>query len=226
MIPGTIPMFSAGGGPSDFEFFTASGTFNVPATVSEVWVFLAGGGGGGGGVIMGGTDQGVGTSGPGGYGGLSVGYVSVTSGSSISVTVGAGGNGSNGNYPGYNGGTSNFGAYMSATGGQGGGDRTNPYTGASGTGSGGSILNSNISTGSWATVINNMLANWAGDVDYSDINVLKNDSTTSYNASLYAQQWTTAQTVYRPGTRGLGTTGYTSFGRGGFEGVCLVAWNV
>lgn len=229
MIPGTIPMISAGGGPSNFEFFTASGTFSVPTSVSEVWVFLAGGGGGSGGVLTGGTDQGTGTSGSGGYGGLSVGYLSTIPGSSISVTIGSGGSGGNAGAYGYSGGTSVF-SSMSASGGLGGEGAFGAFVGvdgASGSGSGGSILNTNISTGSWTTVINNMLANWVGVADYSDIEVVRDDSTIGYSGSQSAQQWTTAQTTYRPGARG-NSTGYTynSAGRGGFEGVCLVVWNV
>lgn len=232
MVPGTVPFFATGGGPSDFEFFTASGTFNVPASVSEVWVFLAGGGGGSGGVLTGGTDQGTASSGSGGVGGLSIGYLTVTPGSSISVTVGAGGSGGNAGGNGYSGGTSTF-SSMTATGGGGGGSNFNAYTGSPGSGSGGSILSgwsfyypSNITNSLWSTYINNMLANWVGVVDYSNIEVLRDDNTTGYSGVQAAQQWTTAQTTYRPGTRGNSRTGYTVAGRGGFEGVCLLAWNV
>jgi len=106
------------------QTFTSSGTFTMPSGCGNVSVNLvAGGGGGGGGEGFGG----------GGGGGYTNWTTSLSGGTSVSVTVGAGGypgvgdnNGSNqgavancGGHPGNGcpGGTSSFGGYISATGG-------------------------------------------------------------------------------------------------------------
>jgi hypothetical protein len=105
----------AGGGAfSNVQLFTSSGTFNVPAGVSVIGVIVIGGGGGGG-------YNNFGTSGAvGGWGGLEAGCISVTAGGSVTVTVGAGGNGATSNGgSGGTGGTTTVGA-ISATGGSGG----------------------------------------------------------------------------------------------------------
>ena len=106
------------------QTFTASGTFTVPAGVTEVQVALIVGGGGGGG--------GAGVS----YGGAGGGAAQVkflqtvsglTAGEQIPVTVGAGGAGGAGGSGqsgcgsrGSSGGTSSFGAYITSNGGSGG----------------------------------------------------------------------------------------------------------
>jgi hypothetical protein len=105
------------GGGMKHQIFTSSGTFTVPSGVTSVLVTLIGGGGGG--------SKGRGTDAPGSGGGSGGVYyrtpVTVTSGSSISVTIGAGGAGGAGTtYNGSAGGTSSFGTYLSATGGAGG----------------------------------------------------------------------------------------------------------
>ena len=93
------------------QTFTSSGTFNVPAGVTSVKVEVIGGGGAGGGVSGGAADGG------GGNGGYAEEIVSVTPSTGVSVTIGAGGVAAGGN-----GGTSSFGAFLSATGGNGGSD--------------------------------------------------------------------------------------------------------
>lgn len=92
-----------------YQKFTSSGTFSVPSHVSRVYVRGKAGGGGGnnGTVSMGG-----------GAGGEFEGWVTVTPGSTVTVTIGAGGTSNN---PGSNGGTTSFGSLASATGGKGGG---------------------------------------------------------------------------------------------------------
>lgn len=94
------------------EYFTSSGTFNVPATITEVEVELVGGGGAGSSETP--------LAGGGGAGGYATKKVTTTPGSNITVTVGSGGNIILFN-PGEAGGSSSFGAFVSATGGQGGG---------------------------------------------------------------------------------------------------------
>lgn len=110
-------------GFTNVQTFTAAGTnsWTVPAGVTACFVEIWGGGAGGNGVG--------GSSSPCYGGGYSARHVTgLVPGSSISVTVGAGGAGASGN--GATGGTSSFGAYASATGGA--------YN-AAGNGSGGEI---------------------------------------------------------------------------------------
>ena len=115
------------------KIFTSSGTFTVPAGVTEVYVSMCGGGGGGGG---GGSNS---KGGPGGGAGA---YfkkpVTVTPGATYTITVGAGGAGGAGSttvngQPGQAGGTSSFGSLLSATGGGGGGGATQSSDGTKGT---------------------------------------------------------------------------------------------
>ncbi len=150
------------------QIFTASGVFTPPAGVTRVRVVAIGGGAGGGGGHQGG----------GGSGYLAYGTYDISG--SVAVTVGAGGAGApgaaNNSQPsGTNGGTSSFGAFLTAAGGQttpggntrgghggsGGGGSGNAGTGAAG-GSFGS--NGNASTyvggtgqGSWAAALNSAL---------------------------------------------------------------------
>lgn len=125
-------------GPNS-QLFTSSGTFTVPAGVTNIMVTVVGGGGGG---SWGWGDACVPYyGGGGGVGGVAGGYLSVTPGSTFTVTVGAGGAGSNtGN--GSAGGTSSFGSAFTATGG-GAGTRAsgNNYGvfGANGSGTGATL---------------------------------------------------------------------------------------
>lgn len=98
--------------------FTSTGATNwtVPDGVHRVFVQVWGGGGGGGGV---------GTGGGGAAGGTGAqhraGFVDVTPGNVITVTVGTGGPGGNGTpSSGSNGGSSSFGSAITAVGGRGG----------------------------------------------------------------------------------------------------------
>lgn len=141
-----------------FQAYTTAGTytFTVPAGVTKLFLDVIGAGGGGGSTDP--ADNRIG--GCGGAGGRSRGVVTVTPGQTITVTVGAGGDGAAaGGNDGSPGGTSSFGAYMSATGGKPGygtktsltdGSNTSLYT-VSGIGSGGAI-NEGLGDGSrgWA----------------------------------------------------------------------------
>jgi len=127
--------------PSNYLEFTSSGSFTVPVNIGRVFVRVWGGGGGGGGVLSTGAYSASGGAAGGGY---SEGYVSVTAGQVIAITVGAGGTGgagtpSNGSV----GGTSSFGSFISATGGAGGLLAGNggvaSSQGAGGTGTGGGL---------------------------------------------------------------------------------------
>jgi hypothetical protein len=124
------------------QYFFASGTFTVPAGVTQVEVEVWGGGGGGGATADGTSGSIAGNAGGGGGGGA---YcrkriTGLTPGATVAVTVGAGG-ASVANNAGGNGGTSSFGAYCSCTGGSGGpwGVNTIAPGGLGGTASGGDI---------------------------------------------------------------------------------------
>lgn len=137
---------AAGGGGGRGQVLTSSGTFTVPAGVTAVKVTVIGGGGGSGGALWNsywGSSQ---SSGAGG-GGTAIKYITgLTPGSTVSVTVGAGGSAGGASSNGGSGGTSSFGAYCSATGGGGtaygfynNGTYSNNARGTPGTASGGDI---------------------------------------------------------------------------------------
>ena len=123
-------------GLASVQVFTSSGTWNRPSGIKKVKVIVTGGGGGGGG---GGSSWNHGAGG--GAGGTAIEFIDVSSTASVTVTVGAKGNGGTYNTVGSNGGTSSFGSFCSATGGRGGQKAaTSPYTSHNtGVGSGGDI---------------------------------------------------------------------------------------
>ena len=109
---------AGGGGFSNMQVFTASGTFTIPAGVIKIMVVVRGGGGGGG-SGNGGLGFGQGGSG-GGYG---KGIFTVVPATVYAVTVGTGGIGAATTtcLTGGAGGATSFGTLISATGGGGGG---------------------------------------------------------------------------------------------------------
>jgi hypothetical protein len=107
-------------------YTSGSSTWTAPTGVTKVRVTLFGGGGGG-----------YSGCGEGGNGGFAYGIYTVTPGTGYTVTVGAGGNGK-GAGTAQAGGTSSFGALISATG---GGAGTVSGFGTSGAGSNGNIRN-------------------------------------------------------------------------------------
>ncbi len=114
------------------QTFTTSGTWNRPSGCTRVKVYVIAAGGAGGGAVA--TSSGQCSAGGGGAGGgMAMEEIDVTSTSSATVTVGAGGTGASG-ASGGSGGTSSFGAFCSATGGAGGNAST---AGSSDSGSGG-----------------------------------------------------------------------------------------
>ena len=111
----------------DSTTFNSSGTFTVPSGIDTIYVTAAGGGGGGAN----------GTSGTGGAGGGGAAYVksqkiSVTAGSSISITIGEGGKGGSASTS-TDGGTTTIGSYFTLNGGK---SAANGGTGGTGTGTG------------------------------------------------------------------------------------------
>lgn len=113
--------------------FSTSRVWTVPAGVKEAVVHCYGGGGGGG-------PQTSFTGGSGGGGGYCMGKVSLTPGDSITITVGAGGQGTT-NTTRNSGGASSFGALLVANGGQGGiaGSSSGNNAGSGGAATGGEV---------------------------------------------------------------------------------------
>jgi len=120
-----------GGGMESMQVFTSSGTWTKPSGITKVKVTVVGGGGGGGGEVNNVS------AGGGAGGGTAVKFIDVSSISSETVTIGAGGADST-TADGAAGGTSSFGSHCSATGGGGGQATENPDVSAvGGAGSGG-----------------------------------------------------------------------------------------
>jgi len=118
-------------GGMNYQEFLTSGTFTVPAGVTKIVATLYGGGGGGQG----------GSGAAGGSGGYGVALITVTPGSSISITVGSGGGGA---APGVGsaggtGGTTTVGSFATATGGAGA-----PWNGGNGSSGTFSVANGAI----------------------------------------------------------------------------------
>ena len=125
------PASAVGSTPVNREIFNSSGTWTVPAGVSQITVFVWGAGGGAGGSESGGSGNYCAMSGQGGGGGAyAQATISVTSGDTYNITVGKGGlggaahtaNSCGGEFgsPGTTGGSSSFGSLIIAGGGSGG----------------------------------------------------------------------------------------------------------
>lgn len=115
-------------GPASMQVFSSSGTWNKPANIRRILVRLVGAGGGGSGHGEGG-----------GAGGYSEKIIDVSSISSVSVTVGTGGNGTFYANAGTGGTSTSFGGYLSATAGNGANTSHQHCGGLPGLGSGGDI---------------------------------------------------------------------------------------
>lgn len=110
---------AAGGGVTQkVQEFTSTGTFVTPSNCSSVQVFLVGGGGGGGYINSNGGDAG---GGGGGGGEVISRTISVTPGTSYTVTIGGGGSGATSYVSGGVGTSTTFGSLVTAFPGGGGG---------------------------------------------------------------------------------------------------------
>jgi len=196
------------------EEFNASGTFILPAGVTEVLALVVGGGAGGGGA--GTNDNSTANQDTGGAGGLSFGTYAIAG--NTAVTVGNGGSGSD-TLGGSSGGTSSFGTLSGP-----GGSSVVSGTGAGGNGSGGNII-----TG--GSVSENWINEWdplAEGIYFNDgglfEDLLDNTYTVNTDGGTAANAWTSAQSV-RPGCGGRGET--SSVGNnasGGWEGTVIIWW--
>ena len=123
------------GAKGNIQIFNASGTFTVPAGITKLRITAFGGGGGG-------ATQYAWT---GGSGGCGIAIVTVTPGSSYTVTVGAGGRGAGWAGGAQAGGTTSFGSLVTATGGLGSVWNTVPPTSGTFTTTGTLIASSKLS---------------------------------------------------------------------------------
>ena len=211
---------------------SASGTFTPPEGITKAYVIVvAGGGGGGGGFYRSYTGDlaGANTSGgTGGEGGMAIGTVTLTPGTAYTVTVGAGGAGSD-TTTGGTGGTSSF-SGLSASGGLGGGAGTSSGTGvagANGTASGGNIYNGNVNASDWSTNLNS--TGWQTSTVIGSFNSTNRTTMTTLsnqtivnntNLVMTARAWSSTGTV-RPGCGGAGEQGgdYSYFSSDAFVSV-------
>ena len=115
-------------GVRSMQVWTSNGTWTKPSGVRTIMVTVSGAGGGGSGHCE-----------SGGAGGTAQRQVDVTNVSSVSVTVGNPGGGTNYSGCGGNGGTTSFGSYCSASGGYGANCREQHSGGIGGNGSGGTL---------------------------------------------------------------------------------------
>ncbi len=119
---------SIAAGVRSMQVWTSNGTWSRPSGVKTIMVTVTGAGGGGSGFQE-----------SGGAGGTAQRQVDVTNVSSVSVTVGNPGGGTNYSGCGGNGNSSSFGGYCSASGGYGANCRQQHSGGIGGNGSGGSL---------------------------------------------------------------------------------------
>lgn len=187
------------------QFFTANGTFVVPAGVTKLFVRVVGGGGGG---ARGGASYSL-SGGGGGAGGYAEKFVATTPGTSYAVTVGA--KGARGDTLGGTGGTSSFGSEVSATGGSGGQGNTGACPGgAGGIGVGGTL---------------NIKGGGGGDGNGNTNTVQGGHGGASFFGGGGQTAASGAGDGCAPGSGGGGCWGATNaFGAFGADGLVIVSW--
>lgn len=192
------------------QLFTASGTWTVPAGVTQAFV-LCNGGGGGGGAGNSASNRG----GNGGIGGSGSNLLTVSG--SVTVTIGAGGAGSNtDNVSGSAGGTTSF-STISTTGGTGGIFGTSGGNGANGTngtvsgGTGGALTTFSTYAIPTADIMTGLIDSGV---------VLRPNATSSTAAIAYSLGG-----GFRAGSGGIGeTSGTAANATGGVGGSVWIFW--
>lgn len=186
----SAPTWGSAGGQLQAALFSTSGTWTAPANVTRVKVTVIGGGGAGG--FSGQT---------GGRGGYGFNYYTVVPLNAYAVTVGLGGVA--GTYAsGTAGGSSSFGAFITATGGAGG-----LYYTTGGQAAAGSCANSLVNTSSSNVVVPSPF--WG---------------VATASAGAAAINWT-ASSGYIPGASGqLGEFEFSVAGNGGVSGIVFIEY--
>lgn len=130
-------------------------TYTVPSNCSKLYVLVFGAGGSGG-------YNNIQVATGGGGGGFAAGYVSVTAGASISLTVGSGGLAPTTAEAGKDGTSTTFGTYLTGGGGKGGGF-SNTWTDVSGGAGGTGTVNDTTNVSSYVTASGGRGGNWIHD---------------------------------------------------------------
>lgn len=193
-------------------------TFTVPST-GRVKVTVVGAGGGSGGTN--GPNGAIG--GAGGGGGVAIKYLSgLTPGSTISYTVGAGGSGGGQPSAGTAGGTTSFGAYVSATGGGGGaasgGYNTIGAAGSQGNGVGGDYNFSGIAGASA------ILGTRSGSGGYANVDGYLLKSIGGASVAPATSAYGVAGTGVGAGASGAYSQGWGASGAAGTPGAISIEW--
>lgn len=161
---GANPVWAAAGGAIDIQTFDASGTWNKPS--SGTWAFVQAWGAGG----SGGSSSTTGRGGGGGGGSYKSAWILLSLlGSTVTITIGAGGVAVNSSTNGNVGGNSTFGTFLTAYGGGGGGSTgtTGAIGGAGGGGQGAVGGSGNGATGGRGVTTNTVCAGGTTGLDGS-----------------------------------------------------------
>jgi hypothetical protein len=208
--------------PYGQQIYSTAGTYTFVAPIDARYKVIAVGGGGGGGGALGSSSISA-AGGGGGGGGVSIKYIYITKGTSISVTTGIGGTGGTGEVSGNTGGTTSFGSYCSATGGGGGsfgGTTANRFGGGSpgGVGSNGDI-NGYGGSGTGPVVANPLLANTGGNGGNGGSSYFSGSSGVSNNGTII-------NGILGSGGSGADATNLTGSYTGGVggAGVVVIEW--
>lgn len=204
-------------GLQSLQVFESSGTWNRPSGITHILVYCIGGGGGSGGadgVGSGNESEGAG----GGAGGISIKFIDVSLLPSESVTIGAGGlGGTVGISDGIAGGTSSFGAIISATGGGGGQNgvsTTTEFTAIPGSGGNGISGDINIDGGNGnpGRVVNGefTFSGFGGNNLFSPITSVNSNGTGNPGAK------------YGGGAGGALSSSVAQVGGAGGSGACII----
>jgi hypothetical protein len=175
-----------------YQAFASTGSFTVPSGVTQLYVIVCGAGGAAGNDYFNVSTDGTTTSrngGRGGDGGLALGVLTVTPGTSITATVGAAVTNSGG-------GTSSF-STLSATGGTRGGNASSTSNGSSGTAGVGSGGIFRATTSSWNNVFLDYFAHRIPTI-YDSYNMYLKRTQSGVNTTSTAVPWSFSGTL-RPG---------------------------